>query len=235
MTLKFQKNAQILTGRIIGKLTVKEPLYRDYRRGVFWRCECECGNTEYKATSCDLLSGRIISCGCWRDSQHFADLKVKHGGRRQKKGETSRTYSIWAEMKSRCNNPSKTAYPRYGGRGITYCPEWEKYENFLRDMGECPNSELSIDRIDNDKGYYKENCRWATMVLQCKNTTDDRVNNTSSVKGVHFSNNRWVASGTYSGKDYFLYGGKDFYQACLARWEWELITWLHLYHGEWYV
>lgn len=233
MTLKFQKNARILTGEVVGKLTVREPLYRDYRRGVFWRCDCECGNTTYQATSCDLLSGRIKSCGCWRDSQHFADLHVKHGGRRQKKGTTSRTYSIWSGMKNRCNNPNKAAYPNYGGRGITYCPEWERYENFLRDMGECPGSDLSIDRIDNDKGYFKENCRWATQVLQSKNQVDLRINNTSGVKGVALRENRWVADGTYAGVTYYLYGGPDFYAACLARWEWELVTWCHLQTGVW--
>ncbi len=73
-------------------------------------------------------------------------------------------------MKKRCLNPKEPAYPNYGGRGITVCERWlGSFQNFLDDMGECPEG-LTIDRVDNSLGYYKENCRWATDLEQGNNT-----------------------------------------------------------------
>lgn len=153
--------------QVIEKIAV--PKGKTARRGPFYRCLCtRCGNTQYIATSGDLRTGRIKSCGCYRDSQEFADAKVTHGHRRQQKGVTSRTYSAWCEMKKRCNNYRNANYEWYGGRGITYDKSWEHYENFLADMGEVPEG-LELDRIDNNGNYSKDNCRWTTHKINCNN------------------------------------------------------------------
>jgi hypothetical protein len=81
----------------------------------------------------------------------------------------TKTYRTWQSMKARCTNPSNVQYMDYGGRGIGVCEEWMKFENFFEDMGLRPEG-MSLDRIDNEKGYSKENCRWATEFEQKRNT-----------------------------------------------------------------
>lgn len=89
-----------------------------------------------------------------------------HGGRQH-----SPTYTVWHSMKQRCLNPNSRAYPNYGGRGISVCERWLEFPNFLADMGERPAPELTLDRIDGNKGYEPGNCRWVTRKVQCNNWT----------------------------------------------------------------
>lgn len=88
----------------------------------------------------------------------------------------TRTYKSWGLMKSRCNNPNLSNNYIYFDRGIKYCEDWENFENFLVDMGDRPEG-TSLDRIDNDKGYSKENCRWATFKEQSRNRRDNQLLN----------------------------------------------------------
>jgi hypothetical protein len=80
-------------------------------------------------------------------------------------------YRIWNGMKSRCLNPNRKDYPRYGGRGVTVCERWLRFENFYADMGPRPSPKHSIDRIDNDGNYEPGNCKWATLAEQRSHIT----------------------------------------------------------------
>ena len=98
--------------------------------------------------------------------------EMKHG--QAVRGKTSRAYRSWIMMIQRCTNPKTKAWIRYGGQGITVCTEWLDFTNFYRDMGDCPEG-MSIDRIDNTKGYLPGNCRWATRTEQSRNQSSNRL------------------------------------------------------------
>ena len=88
--------------------------------------------------------------------------------------DTSGTYSAWMSMRARCLQPGHHDHKNYGGRGITICPEWADFKTFLSDMGEQPKG-LTLDRIDNAKGYEPGNCRWATMKENQRNKRTNRL------------------------------------------------------------
>lgn len=89
------------------------------------------------------------------------------------RGKVTKTYRAWTNMHKRCSNPAYEHFADYGGRGITVCPEWNKFETFLADMGDAPVGR-SLDRRDNEKGYSKDNCRWATRFEQMQNRRNNR-------------------------------------------------------------
>lgn len=88
---------------------------------------------------------------------------VKHGG------TGTLTYARWKSMMQRCTNPAATNFAHYGGKGITVCTRWHDYANFLADIGECPDRSMTLDRIDNQRGYEPGNCRWITQAEQNRN------------------------------------------------------------------
>jgi hypothetical protein len=121
-------------------------------------CRCACGVKKVVRAE-SLLSGRSKSCGCRRSEVHETHLMTK-----------SPEHMAWGGAKARCNNPKNPHYADYGGRGIRVCAEWEtSFEAFFRAMGPRPSPSHSLDRIDNDKGYEPENCRWATKREQSRN------------------------------------------------------------------
>ena len=95
----------------------------------------------------------------------------KHGeiGRLDGRRVASPEYMAWQHMRGRCMNPKSKDYPYYGGRGITVAARWEKFENFLTDMGRRPTPKHTLDRKNGDLGYSKQNCRWATRQEQARN------------------------------------------------------------------
>jgi hypothetical protein len=124
---------------------------------------CDCGSVTEVAIYA-VKNGKIKSCGCLK-----IEKSTKHGMSR----EGNRTYQSWRAMKSRCLNTKHEFYKTYSPLGI--CEEWKNsFESFLRDMGERPEGK-SLDRINNTKGYYKQNCRWATQRQQCQNRTNNKI------------------------------------------------------------
>lgn len=160
-----------LTGQRFGRLTV---LSRDVEKkgnAVCWLCLCDCGKMVVIRGGC-LKSKNTQSCGCL-NKEKIMTTNTTHGHRSM--GGCSRTYRSYYNMINRCTNSNDKRYLDYGGRGITICQRWlDSFENFLEDMGECPGR-LTIDRIDNDKGYEPGNCRWTTMKEQNRNRRDNKL------------------------------------------------------------
>lgn len=146
--------------------------------GMWFSCRCDCGKI-IPVLQPNLHNGRVRSCGCYNRDQV--------GTRSRTHGDTgSPEYSTWGHMLLRGRGIEHRH--RYFDRGIRVCARWEKYKNFLSDMGRRPSPRHSLDRKDNNKGYSPTNCRWATCREQCNNT---RRNIYVTVKGTTMTLTQW--------------------------------------------
>lgn len=198
-----------LVGKTFERLTVVRRDGSNKSRSAVWLCICSCGNTT-RVSSNALVKNRIKSCGCLQ--KEITSARATH------RLTKSAIYRRWASMKARCNNPNTTNYEIYGGKGITYDPSWEDFINFYMDMKDTFEETLELDRIDVNKNYSKENCRWVTHNENNYNKTK-QSNNSSGKTGVSFKKNvnKWFAYITVNGKQINLGLYQLFEDAVAAR------------------
>ena len=149
----------ILTGKVIGKWLVGDMYLHETRRERMYKCVCECGNKK-SVKHTHLINGNTTSCGCnW----------TKHGM------SNTKEYRVWDSMVRRCHNKEHKAYKDYGNRGIFVCEKWLTFKGFFEDMGLQPKG-MTIERKNNSLGYFKENCKWATVTEQARNRRSTILN-----------------------------------------------------------
>lgn len=156
-----------LIGQKFNRLIVIKLAGKDKNGKYQWLCRCGCKNKNMIVQSGHLRSGHTQSCGCLKIEKTIK-RSTKHG--HNKRNRTSKTYNAWKHIKERCLNQNCKEYKYYGERGITICQKWLEFLNFLKDMGEPPTKNHTIDRKNNNRNYCKSNCRWATKKQQMRNT-----------------------------------------------------------------
>lgn len=164
----------IQPGDKFGRLTAVEIVHRISASGrvrTHWRCQCECGG-ENVVDSGNLRNGNTRWCKrC--SSEYKRQYTTTHG---HTSGMPTRAYSIWGKIKSRVLSPSNPRFADYGGRGIDMCPRWAvSFEAFYEDMGDPPTADHQIERVDNNRGYWPDNCVWADRFEQAANKRNNVV------------------------------------------------------------
>ena len=161
-----------LTGRTFGRLTVIEKVGSTSGGNALWKCRCSCPDHREVIVRADcLVGGRTTSCGCLL--KELNSLRYT----KYKDDDTKRIVSIFYGMRTRCYNKKDPGYINYGGRGITICDEWltdiNKFIEWSKSHGYSKG--LTIDRIDTNKGYSPDNCRWTTTLVQNNNMRSNRM------------------------------------------------------------
>ena len=182
--IKIEKDSgRDMTPRLIRETYLKKPKETSRCRESHGIYECQYCGKEFEAITAHIKSGNTRSCGC------------QNGGRVHGLAN-NQFYNTWKNMDKRCNNPKNKDYKNYGARGITICADWLDIRNFVAWCEETyPNIEgLSLDRIDNDKGYSPENCTWSSRTIQNINQRM-KITNTSGYNGIIWNkkNSNWKA------------------------------------------
>ena len=165
-----------MLGLSFGRITViEETLLRSKAGSIIYKCLCSCGN--YKnIDGVYLRRGGTKSCGCLGEEYRCSTNKkggLSHGATINK--NNTGAYKSWLAMRRRCTDPKYKDYQHYHNKNIQVCSDWlNSFTNFLEDMGDRPTG-LTLDRIDNDGNYCKDNCRWATRLQQSSNSTTPRL------------------------------------------------------------
>lgn len=196
-----------LTGSSFGQLVVIEQAERAVDGGIAWKCKCVCGK-EAIVRSGNLLNGGTKSCGCYRE------------GLRQYKLRHRYIYLVWVAMRQRCFNPQNKDYKYYGGRGIAVCDKWNNPKPFIKWAVEHGwKRGLEIDRINNNKDYTPDNCRFATRSGNTLNSRLIRSDNSSGFRGVHWdkTKKKYFARLQLNGKRHYLGSFPTAIEAAKAR------------------
>lgn len=163
-----------ITGQRFGRLVALKVAGKNKYGRYLWLCKCDCGNEKIAAGN-DLRRGATKSCGCFQKESRITS-NIKHGL------YYTRLHRIWTIMKARCYNKNNNRFHCYGARGISVCREWKDDFTAFYDWAISNGYEdsLTIDRIDVNKGYFPENCRWTTNLQQSRNR---RTNRYITIKG----------------------------------------------------
>jgi len=167
-----------MEGLKFNRLTIVNYSLTDKWRQRNWNCICDCGNLIIASTA-NLKSSNTKSCGCLQKEKAAisgANSATTHGLSKTKDGKKTRLFRIWMGIKTRCYNPNVKEYKNYGGRGITMCDEWKNDFKSFHDwaIAKGYSELLTIDRIENNKDYYPENCKWSTDKDQTRNRRSSR-------------------------------------------------------------
>lgn len=181
-----------LVGKEFGRLTVIEKaephICPSGQRKQMYLCKCLCG-AELAVSYAHLVTGHTRSCGCYFN-EVLGKCNITHGLSK------TRLFNVWGKMKGRCCNPNNSHYKNYGGRGITICDEWLNNFQAFYDWAyangydeNAPFGQCTLDRIDNNKGYSPDNCRWVTSIIQANNKRNNRI---FTINGISHTVPEWA-------------------------------------------